>query len=536
MRVPTLNGAKHAHALEMAKGESSSRLHQSAVWWAGVSLLGLLIASAIGSGRIREFYFISDMLYLPTLVADLTQWHGALRDWRLTPAPYIFPDLFFYLLARATSSRLEVTQYLAGALQLFATLIAARHVLRLSPSQPVRERAGIVAWCFAGVVVVLYGKLPDAAPWFVVSLHGGAALVALVAYALLVTPTRHQALVGIALFVLCLGASASDPLFVVGFVGPVAVVAAAALVPQTASLSRSTLRSVAVAFTGPTACFAGSMLGTILIRTFRKETTGRYLHPRLQTAGRAWDALVMDVTRDASSSYALLFSLTAVSVWSLFSPRSRSDPQQRQLAALGVLSAAFTLLATLLTGRYQQGCFRYFAIALTLNIVSFAYVLCRVLSARVFRAAAVLGVLLSAIHSVMARDQWLHGQYTSAVRDSAACLSQVSRREGVTRVLSEYWYEKPLNLFGAMSPVVLAIDDADLQPRWWINNRSWYRRPGEFGVVIANGLPEERITQKFGSPGEVVTCDDMRLLVYRGEARDRLAKWVHDGAQRMRGQ
>jgi hypothetical protein len=526
-----VNGAQQAQALELAKGSSGSRLHQATVWWAGIVLLVLLIASAIGSGRIREFYFISDMLYLPTLVADITQWDGALRDWRLTPASYIFPDLFFYLFARAISSRVEVVQYLAGALQFLAILVAARHVLGVSP--PIRERAGIVSLCFAGAVAVLYGKLPDAAPWFVVSLHGGAALTALLAYALLVARTPRQALVGSTLFVLCLASSASDPLFAASFVGPVAAVAIAALARQTLSHSRPTLRSAAADMLGPTACFAGSVLGTIIVRTLRKETTGRYLHPRLQTAGRALDALVMDVTRDASSSFALLFLLTAVSAWSVISPSTRGEPQQRKLAALSVLSTVFTLGATLATGRYQQGCFRYFAVAVTLNVVSFAYLLGRELSPRAFRTAAALSAVLSVAYLIAMRDEWLHGQFTSKVRGSAVCVSQVARREGVTLALSEYWHEKPLNLFGMMSPVVLAIDDANLQPRWWINNRTWYRRPGEFGLAIANGLPEERLAEMFGQPAEVVTCDDLRLFIYRGDARHRLAKWVHKGAQRL---
>ena len=84
-----------------------------------------------------------------------------------------------------------------------------------------------------------------------------------------------------------------------------------------------------------------------------------------------------------------------------------------------------------------------------------------------------------------------------------------------------------------MRPVVLAIDDGDLEARWWINNRSWYLRPGDFGVIIAEGLSEEPPKETFGPPGEVVTCDEMRLFVYRGKARDKLAKWDHDGAQRM---
>jgi hypothetical protein len=275
------------------------------------------------------------------------------------------------------------------------------------------------------------------------------------------------------------------------------------------------------------------MVGTIIIRALGSETTARYTHPRLHTAGRAWDALVADVTRDASSSYALLFLLTAVSAWSVICPRGRSDPQQSQLAALSVLSVVFTLGATLLTGRYQQGCFRYFAIALTLNVVNLGYVVAHALSARVHRAAAVTGVLLSMAYLVMARDEWLQGQFTSSVRDSAACLSQVTLREGVALALSDYWHEKPLNLFGAQSPGVLAIDDGDLQPRWWINNRAWYRRPGELGVVIANGLSEESLSEKYGSPDEIITCHDLRLFVYRGAARERLATWVRAGAQRM---
>ena len=47
----------------------------------------------------------SDLLYMPALFRDVTEWGGRFSEWRLTPAPYLFPDMALYFpLATLTGS------------------------------------------------------------------------------------------------------------------------------------------------------------------------------------------------------------------------------------------------------------------------------------------------------------------------------------------------------------------------------------------------------------------------------------------------
>jgi hypothetical protein len=37
----------------------------------------------------------SDLLYIPTLFKDITEWGGRISEWRLIPSPYFFPTWLF---------------------------------------------------------------------------------------------------------------------------------------------------------------------------------------------------------------------------------------------------------------------------------------------------------------------------------------------------------------------------------------------------------------------------------------------------------
>jgi hypothetical protein len=98
---------------------------------------------------------------------------------------------------------------------------------------------------------------------------------------------------------------------------------------------------------------------------------------------------------------------------------------------------------------------------------------------------------------------------------------KVAELEQVQSIVSDYWNAKPLMLFSNNRAHVVQVRNG-LMPYWWINSRGWYRDPGEFGVLIANGLDPNRARRYLHEPQSIVRCADLELWIYRGRARERM--------------
>ena len=84
----------------------------------GIALIAfsLSLLQYLQTNDIRAYN--SDLLYLPTLFKDLTEWGGHLFEWRLTPAPYFFPDMLLYFTFAAIIPNWQVALTLSVIVQL----------------------------------------------------------------------------------------------------------------------------------------------------------------------------------------------------------------------------------------------------------------------------------------------------------------------------------------------------------------------------------------------------------------------------------
>lgn len=518
------------------------------VWWSSLSLSLTSLAARIASGSLREAYFTSDLLYLPALFADLTRWGGQLRDWRLTPAPYVFPDLAVYGAARALTPGLEWAVYLAGAIQFVLVAMCARALLaRLLPDRPAALGllgATYLLWLSAGSFVAGASFI---LPIAMISTHGGAVAGALAVFTLCVKPRGQARLVGtVSAAVISFLCGASDALFNVSC--PIALVGSA-LAYLALRKRRSDAAELPLSWTRSLVS-AGCGMGGMFATSF-----ARWLEMERQRGGRAveWPqrmaALFAPEAADTRWALGVLTSMALIAICLL---RSQRSPGLR-LLAIWQLIGTFALVGSLVyVGASEAFPARYFVVALNLGMVLLVGAVVELVAwglepgrggsiARTARGwvAALphrLGVGALAAATVVALAAQLaevsRGRFSSSLRPTAACVEAAARRERVSTVLSDYWHAKPLTLFSDRRVDVLQVRK-DLQPYWWINNRAWYRDRRGFGIIAIDGLPMPRAIKSVGQPQEIERCAGLELYIYRGRARERLERVVRANFERF---
>jgi hypothetical protein len=500
------------------------------IWRGSAAILVMSLLGAIGSGAIRESFFDSDSLYLPTLFEDLIQWSGRFSDWRLTPAPYFFPDLPLYFMSRLIVGNVEPAQYLSSIVHLLLVAWAARWFVRtLVPDAA--DEAQIVGFVFLALAlthlaggVMLFGSL------FHPTHHGGAALMTLVILTLcLGRATRYKSALAGALSLL---AGVADPLFAASCGAPLLLLGICASVAPiwnrvsgSEDVARASVRNRTLV--SGVLAFAGAQL-TKLVHAHMNSL------PVSHSAGpvASLRSALGDLAGSARPVGFWLLGGILLSCAVLLLHRQASTRGIRILALWQLGSVASTLFAIGWTGNYlDSGSLRYMVVPFVITVVLACAIVAHALAIHAHRAAvarwvsfvsclvvvAVAGTILIELPSIVL------GNYRSSWRSTSMCVEAVLQREQADVVLADYWQAKPLMLFSNGRVHALQMRAKLRRPYFWINSRGWYRGSHRFGVVAVKDLRPDAIVQAFGEPAQIDTCDGLELFVYRNKARDRLA-------------
>ena len=338
MTLQTNGLGEHLHMPDARVGRS--RIEELAaanvIWFGGLAILFVAILSSIGSGTIREFYFISDMLYLPTLFADITQWSGRFTDWSLTPAPYLFPDLLIYGATRSVGLSVEWAHYSAGMIQMLGIVLGARAIVR-SAAPGTALQANFAAPAFAILICVMSGKIVAVASLFVISCHGGVAFVALVVLALCMRQGGGRP-VNLAIAALSCLAAFSDPLFVVSVSIPAAAFSGALMLRRVgyvaSSADRAALRTRYIIASG------FGFVGAMITRFVNAQASARYLQPRPQRIGQTLSVFVSDALGPGRLEFGVLFVTLLISCAVVVAGNRPSLSAARRLGGWTIASAA----------------------------------------------------------------------------------------------------------------------------------------------------------------------------------------------------
>ena len=498
----------------------------------GLALIAvaLLWLRRIADGSLREFYFISDHLYVPSLIRDVVQQSGKLSDWHLTPSPYVWPDMFVYLALRPFSASLEPVLYASGFVQFLLIALSAWLLVRSALPRFAVARIAVALTLVAWVAIHNDRWVPVLAPLFVISCHGGAVFASLLTLAFCLRVCKSERHVWVAMAAMSLMAAASDPLYVASCSLPLFALAGWSrwagkqlTKRSSVSLERRCLWSG-----------AWSLVGLGLVRVCNARSTRGYVQPRPWRMESAFTQLLNDALDISSFEYALLAAMFLLSLIAYLRPvQSERGTAMQSLAVWQTMSVLCTVAASLLTGRYQgDGALRYFLVPITCGAVfTGMFVAVRIADcgfhvSRIYLTAAVSILSLSVLALLLVSLQPLaHGQYASNLRARGECVSAIAMRESVDTVLAEYWNAKPLMLFMPERRLTAVQMMPDLgAPRWWINSRGWYRGQHRFGLVVTNNLDQSAIRERFGAPSRIEHCGELELYVLRGAARAQLSQ------------
>lgn len=473
-----------------------------------------------GGHPIQKFLFNSDGLYLPTLFADLFQHGGKLKDWYLTPAPYIFPDYFLYAIAYVSSDGAFKQLLVFGLLQLTVMTVIVGLIARAC----VRDHGVSVAILMGTGMAWLAMQLIEPYLYVLISAyHYGAFLAALAFVALWLHREQKQYLHDWPLACMCiigfLGAL-SDTLFMVQTIAPFLL---------TCMLVRRQDRPFIRASLWPGIVLAVALAGSLSYRWIVAYNT-RYpnalglnnfaLNLREMVQVFATEVQKLPILGVVLAIYIIL-SIVCIA---------------RVLAAKGFLRLPRPLLL-LLVFSFIAACGNLLAMLLTTNLVittrymipamSWPLVVMTILvahwSAKRFTIIAFAGSFLFVFGAAVASFHAPRLQSVAAYPADVACIDQALSQTGSRHGIAEYWDAKYIQSF---SKHTLTIGQYmhDLSEHRWITSTRYFRPTYDFAIVNAeNGplyrLPQEAIIARNGPPLLTTVCGHHTVLAY---AQDKL--------------
>lgn len=453
-----------------------------AEWSVAGGLLALTLVSwlsRLGAEGGAAIYFNADVVYPAMLVEDVLGRGHPFWQWHLTPAPSLFPDLVFAAASHVVLGTRDWAQYSSAALQVVALIVLVLGVSRL-----INRSAGPLAIAFIAAMLLagLRSHEPLSQLWLP-AYHTGAVLSALGATWLVLAGKSR-----LGLGALCLISGLSDGLFVVGWAVPAVVLAV--------TLDRARRPAW---FVGALTSFAGLLLSRFVL-PFRAGALPGF-------SSFDWARFAADW---ATFDGVVRLGLPMMGVALLLISVARRE--LRAVCLMAMLATLMTVASVLITGNFvDSGWSRYLlwpliSCGLTLVALGAQWPVVRV----------ALGLGLTA-YVVMNAELAPRVPPASTERITAECLDALEAGSAI----GDYWHAKPLTLL-AKKVTVVSFDEALQTPYLGIISRQWFRDPKSIGLIIADGLDRVAIERAVGPATEETLCGPAHVLIYRGEARDRL--------------
>lgn len=504
-------------------------------------LFALGLASLVVNYRVGHAYqtyvFNSDGLYLPTLFADLFGRGGQLRDWYLTPAPYLFPDSLLYLLAYLGGNGAHRQILLFALFQLVLAGVATAFIARTV------SRSHAVLAAALSMLLLLWLALTSIEPFselLTSAYHAGAFLTTLACVALWLhlndpertrSPGACRAMLG-AMALLAYLTCLSDNLFLVQTLLPFAATAFLLDARTDARLWRRHLPAGLV--------LAAGLLGSASYRLVIARDTrypASFGVSRLGTNLADLGKMAAD-TVATLPAFAVVFA--AITVFSLvlavgrLRGRGRTlPPPLLWLAMFTTLSLIATLLAVALSSRLQVTP-RYlipaFCWPIILAVLLLVHYLGKLAAPAGLVACSAIVALLGANAYQASKERPVADTYYN---DELACLDAALGAEPALRHgIAQYWDAKSVQAF-SKHPIVLAQYLPNLEEHRWITSSKFFRERYDFAIVSTDpaaigGLERERIVRLNGEPRKTVACDSRTLLMY-GPQQLRVLRMVAPG-------
>jgi len=520
----------------------------SGAGWQRAKVVIALLSFAVayyGWWRIRGRYLTwadnSDILYLASLYRDLVSHHYPLTGWRLTPAPYFFPDMPLFFMSAAITPNLPSAYCLYSGIMLSAILGCIYWIARTISSS--RADRLLAVGLMALLMFVLALRSPSywiPMRWLLApSGHSGTLLCGLVLLALTLEMVRRPTLKHAIVFLLIsFIALASDKLLLTQFLAPILFATSLG-----AMIWRS--RSCLIAGGIIAASALISWWAALLLLQWLTRGGGFQIRP-IQPQLAPWSLIAYwwpqfkqdwhDVAAPTRPLFIVAVTSLVAVIATLFHARRQRRSGQADTGAKvvsftawiafcsWVLSFAVPVLTALWgnvdTFRYELS---FLVLPFLLLTMCCAYALCRLPDAvgtGAALAACAAGIILSvpAIHAPAVENA--NAFYTPTV----AVFDQLKRQYGLHAGFADYWMSRPITMFSREHVVIspLEADGSPLLPILWIDNPNhWCQtpdgKPGEYPVydfVVCPPVTEAKIRERYGAPERVAECEGIKVLIY----------------------
>lgn len=548
-----------------ASAKTTDRDHRRRLWWTAALLL---LAASCSWPLVRTFpetqicvlaQNIADACLPEHVLHRLSTAGGRLLDWKLTQAPYLFPD---YLLVGLLAAVFGFGAASAGYPLLSAILLIAAWAGYFSRSRAAPAAVAALLLILLGFLYFPNDRDSPARTYIYLFLpghHGGFALVApAVFFALARCLAASSGPIGrpLVTFVLLTGlAILGDALAVLMYLLPAFVLTCLLLLER-----RITARRAGLLFGGTAAAYGiGQFYQSLAVFPTAREYLSSRILTKLLAPAAAMQQSVPTFLEDCRCYYfdtgeSGIWFLLPVVGWVLSAGivgravvqkgRTTLDDLLVVVPATSLcLGLPATLLLQLFTVGYQSPALsRQFVAFLLLGIVLALLVAGRLL-ARVYEntshrrgpidRATVAVVLVAAIAFQRATTDDLITRRTvwHTIPDEADLVYEMAHEAGVSRLMTDYWLAMPTSLRHPDLEVDFYISDMhSMEPR--VRDPSLYPRGGiEAYVVDPRGLPKAKLVERFGPPSlaasrRTAAGRTVELLVFEGDKPRGYNQWL----------
>lgn len=440
--------------------------------------------SRVISHRLDVDYGTADIIAFQTLVEDVVvRGHAYWGAWKLTPAPYFFPDGLFALIARGVTALPEVAVPLTVWLQLLTLFGAAYFALR---------SLGVTLTSLA-CLLALAGHAPM--KWLLYPVHhvGVVILMLLISGCFLQLAKSGRRAWGSAALIITLLGAVSDALFVAG-------VAVAALVVLVDARWRWWALAMLIVSIG------GGQLTRLLVSFHVQSAQTIRLERVFTTMGR----MANDLAHWPLQTQFFAGLMVVGWVFALVK-------QRRTMFFLWNLAGAGMVAAVIATANVDDGGWERYVLWPALAAM-FS------LGAAFMNNASLVVITLGVVGVFVRPLQWVSPMErpTSWWRAATECVERLADQEDAHVVVTDYWRAKPLVLFSTKlkaAPMQRDVSKLAL----WIMSTSWLGPKEQVALLITNDLDTTALDARIGPPTQTVDCESLHVRVYRGESRMKFA-------------
>ncbi len=508
-----------------------------------------LIAYTLSLLRYIQIYDVraynSDLLYLPTLFKDLTEWGGHLFEWRLTPSPYFFPDMLIYFAFATVLPNWHIALTLSVLIQI--VLFTAGWAL-LGRQFFIKKTERLTYTAFVFAIVSLLFVMPDAIqiiqPQHHISTHFGVMLLLpyLLALSLQLLNNRfnfRQTRFAWTALIVLLGLLAlSDAIVYIQIILPLLLT-----IFLMGLINKIKWRAVGAI----TSSIGLMILLVYLLRTWliRYPPTPVVKHG-VETINSAFTAFSTAIVQNwqGDKQIVLTVLLIALGIHSalillsihLAAKQQKFNPVWSFLSLFFVISILLSVTAVIGTSLFQnQANFRYLYPLTVLPIYALmpiAFYALHYLKIDRFIPLLLALIIISTQAKALTEINALN-TYQEYYPPLAVCIDNEAAKRGLHSGAGTYWDAKYISML-SKSDVKIVQLSSELWPYVWINNPEWYGRfPPQF-VLFNPGDPRSidmaRLINLYGYPQEIVDCNTRELWVYNRPEDMRFQNVLADNA------